>query len=85
MDKIRDIRLRLEAPISLKDVQGIGLNIKGAMFGLQRRIFMNKSLGFRVWDDSDVNELIPKLLGTLIVLEDEYMVDELYPDNMGYW
>ena len=52
-DKIRDIELRLEAPISSDDVSVIGLNIEETMHELQRRIFMNKGLWFRVWEDAE--------------------------------
>ena len=97
LDKIKDIGLRLEAPISSDDVPVIGLNIEETMLGLQRMIFMNKSLWFRVWEESkddDKNEddkdngveieLSPKIFGTLFVLNDEFLSDKPNPDTLDY-
>ena len=86
LDKIRDIGLCLQAPISSNEVPGIGLEIEKTMFGLQRRIFIDKTLWFRVLEDlKDENKSSLKRFGILFVLEGEYIVDELSPDNMGYW
>ena len=73
LDKIRDIGLRLEAPISSDDVPGIGINFEETIHGLQRRIFMNKCLWLR-----------PKRFGALFVLDEEFVSDKSSPDNLEY-
>ena len=77
LDKIRHIGLRLEDPISSDDIPVIGLKIKETMLVLQRRIFMNRGMWFRV-------ESSPKRFGTLFVLEDDFVSENSYPDNLGY-
>ncbi len=85
LDNIRVIGLCLKDPISSEDVPGIGLKIQNMMLGLQRRVFMNKGLWFRVKEDSDgEDELGPKLFGTLFVLKDEFVSDVTSSDNLGF-
>ena len=84
LDKIRDIGLRLENPISSNDIPVIGLQIEKTMLGLQRKIFTNKSLWFWVWEyfDKEETDLSSKRFGQLIVLEDEFL--PINPDTFEY-
>jgi hypothetical protein len=88
-ERIRDIGVRLEAQISLSDVDEICWRIEGTQLLLQRRYFMDKCLWF--WDNLGLNncrregnELGLKPFGILIVLEDEFVIDEWNTDYNEY-
>ncbi len=80
----------LEAQLTSDAVSEIGLQIQETLLLVQKRIFMNKGLWF--WDNLGLdsckrqeNESSSiKPFGILIVLEDEFMLDESNPDNLEY-
>lgn len=85
-NRIRNVGVRLETPISWSDVGEICWQMEEMQLLLQRRCFMDKGLWF--WDNLGLdncrregNELGLKPFGILIVLEDEFVIDEWDTDT----
>lgn len=88
-DRIRDVGVRLETQISRSDVKEICWRIEETQLRLQRRYFLDKGLWF--WDNLGVdncrregNKMGLKPFGILIVLEDEFVIDEWNTDYSDY-